>query len=108
MTKQFQFTYLHLFNGIAGLVIVFVFSTIFPSIIDCTKTKYDVCPIFNQIIPIGSILGILLIIFGGIVPYFLSIKPRSERDQIEDDLDSLRGPTHGTLPKKGGYNEVEK
>lgn len=95
-----SFTIQNVISGITSIflmaLLIFVPSILFnncdPKTVDNVKTCQIL--ILNSGI-VGSFLGLVGLIFGVFVPFFLSIKPKDIRDQLQDE----RGPTHGTLPK---------
>jgi len=93
------FTTNNIVYGLLGILIMILFGSIFPSFFDCKKISIT-CDWIQLSEFMGIILGLSVIIKRFLVPYFLSIKPQSQREQIEDELNKMRGSIHGTLPKQ--------
>ena len=100
MTK---FTVGNIGTGLAGIILLTLI-VITDSTFQCPEAKDDPCKqVLGTISALGFIIGIITVVFGTLVPYFLSLRPKDIREELADE----GGPTHGTLPK-GFDNQKEK
>ena len=101
MTK---FTVGNIATGLAGIILLTLI-VITDSTFQCPEAKDDPCKqALGTLSTLGFIIGIITVVFGTLVPYFLSLRPKDIREELADE----GGPSHGTLPKDYSQNTKEK